>query len=250
MTSPPFGGLFHGSAGYGEQPYDPIGDTGAMPVIRMPKPPPRPLTQGEVEARLRRNIPLPPEHALLTAPEVIQQAVANVRGVRPVSPPIRTMGELKERVKWCQLAALNGGAAQTLAIGATNVASTITVTRSGWVLDWLTNAQDGFTVANSLTYGQQPQTIFGDTPLSGWNNLAANPSPIDPVKVQMPAVFNVNLTNLDPANAKFIVWTMSGIPDEAVAEAMLDPAVVAFLAARGMQIARAAQAGYGGAFPG
>lgn len=171
---------------------------------------------------------------------------------RPVAPApaaaprkrITSISELMERVTWCELASLNNGAAQTLAIGATNIASTINVSRTGWVLDWGTNNNNGDVLASSLTYGQLPNTIFGANPLSKWGPAAANPSPIDPVYVTMPATFNVLLTNTNPA-AQVITWQMSGIPNEAMHRALLDPDVVEYLAGRGLEIARQTQAGLG-----
>jgi len=158
--------------------------------------------------------------------------------------PISSIKELSERVQWCQLASLTG-APVTLAIGATLLANTLTVTRTGWVFDWSTNNNNGNVLASALTYAQQPNTIFSPTPLSNWGPAAANPSPIDPLYVTMPATLNVLLTNTNTAAAEVITWQMSGIPNEAINRAMLDPDVVAFLAGRGLEIARAAQAGYG-----
>jgi hypothetical protein len=158
--------------------------------------------------------------------------------------PINSISELKERVKWAQLASLTG-APLTVGIGATTP-TTIPVTRTGWVLDWATNTGSTGGVALNLTYGQQPNTIFNATPLECWSPLAANPTPIDPIFVTMPASFNVTIQN-PTAAAIIVTWTMSGIPAEHMSEALTDPDVAEFLGRRGMAIARAAQGG-GGSF--
>lgn len=177
----------------------------------------------------------------LPAQALVQPIMGPVAG--KARKPITNLDELKQRVGWAQLVALTTNPT-TLAIGAVNVAATLTVSRTGLVLDWLTNASNAV-LANSLTYAQQPNTIFSATPLSAWAPTAANPSPIQPVFVNQPATFNVLLSNTNPAAAEILSWTMSGIPNENFGQATLDPDVMAFLQGRGVQLAMGAQAGFG-----
>ena len=58
----------------------------------------------------------------------------------------------------------------------------------------------------------------------------------------MPATLNVSITN-PTAGALIAMFTMSGIPDEAVMTALQDVEVRRFLANRGMQLARSYQGG-------
>jgi len=174
----------------------------------------------------------------------VQRLVQPVMG--PVagrtSSPITSMAQLMERVTWAQLASLTGGPL-TVGIGATTT-TTIPVTRTGWVLDWATNSGCTGTVCSALTYAQQPYAVFNATPLECWSPLAANPTPVPPLYVTMPANLQVTITN-PTAAALIVTWTMSGIPDEHIPAAMADQDVRRFLAARGMSIAKSAQGGYG-----
>lgn len=158
--------------------------------------------------------------------------------------PITSIGDLMHRVKWAQLANLTGNPL-TIGIGATTN-TTIDVTRTGWVLDWNANQGAGEVVISNLTYAQQPNTVFSPAALGSWAPAAANPTPIDPIFVNMPAKFNVTLINTSTTAAAVVVFTMSGIPAENMPQALMDPDVAEFLAKRGMQLALAAQAGGAG----
>ena len=77
--------------------------------------------------------------------------------------------------------------------------------------------------------------------------LSANATtkpPVTPTPTTGNQTQTVGITNINAA-AQIITWQMSGIPNEAMHRALLDPDVVAFLANRGLEIARSAQAGYG-----
>jgi hypothetical protein len=154
--------------------------------------------------------------------------------------PIRDIKDLMQRVEWCQLASLTG-APVTLGPGATLV-TTLTTTRTGLVLDWSTNDTTNEVLASNLTYGQMPNTLFSPTPISLWSPLAANPSPIQPLYITMPATANVTLTNTNTGTARVVTWQWSGIPDQHMHLAAQDPDVVEFLRGRGFEIARGFQA--------
>lgn len=167
--------------------------------------------------------------------------VQPVSGPPAVSRPVSSVKQLMARTTWAQLAGLTSMPV-TLGIGAT-LATTIATTRTGWVLDWSTNNNNGEVLASNLTYAQQPNTIFSPTPLSNWGPAAANPSPIQPIYVTMPATFNVTLQNTNAGATNVITWQMSGIPAEHVMTAMMDPDIRDFLASVAPELARMAQAG-------
>ena len=171
---------------------------------------------------------------------VFQPIMGPVAGRAPNLDRITSMNDLKERVPWAQLVSLTG-APLAVGIGAT-VAATLTTSRSGLVLDWLTNDASTGVVASGLTYEQEPETIFQASPLEAWNSKAANPSPIAPIQVQSPVAWNVTLTGTGAA-ATVVTWTMSGIPTKYVRQALSNPSIAAFLADRGMALARDMQGG-------
>lgn len=171
---------------------------------------------------------------------VFQPIMGPVAGRAMNTDRIASMNDLKERVPWAQLVSLTG-APLAVGIGAT-VAATLTTSRSGLVLDWLTNDASTGVVASGLTYEQEPETIFQASPLEAWNSKAANPSPIAPIQVQSPVAWNVTLTGTGAA-ATVVTWTMSGIPTKYVRQALSNPSIAAFLADRGMALARDMQGG-------
>lgn len=273
--SPPFGGLYEGdTSGEGddddgdeqaaeiiaEQALDEAerasGDTGAL-AFQLP-------SMGNITSTLSRMLGFspPPAKVQKVAAKVqrkiavkapARQAKAAARPIRlpsrimqpimgPVAgrAPVNSLNDLKNRVQWAQLASLTG-APLTVGIGATT-ATTLPVTRTGWILDWVTNQGSQGLVIASLTYAQQPYAIFNATPMEAWAPAAANPTPIPPLYVTMPATLNVSITN-PTAAALIATFTMSGIPDEAVMTALQDAEVRRFLADRGMQLARSYQGG-------
>lgn len=171
---------------------------------------------------------------------VFQPIMGPVAGRAMNTDRIASMNDLKERVPWAQLVSLTG-APLGVGIGAV-VPATLTTSRSGLVLDWLTNDASTGVVASGLTYEQEPETIFQASPLEAWNSKAANPSPIAPIQVQSPVAWNVTLTGTGAA-ATVVTWTMSGIPTKYVRQALSNPSIASFLADRGMAIARDMQGG-------
>ena len=171
---------------------------------------------------------------------VFQPIMGPVAGRAMNLDRIGSMNELKERVPWAQLVSLTNA---PLAVGILAVVpATLTTSRSGLVLDWLTNDASTGVVASGLTYEQEPETIFQASPLEAWNSKAANPSPIAPIQVQSPVAWNVTLTGTGAA-ATVVTWTMSGIPTRYVRQALSNPSIAAFLADRGMALARDMQGG-------
>lgn len=162
----------------------------------------------------------------------IQVPATNLNPAGPARRPITNVQELMQRVDWAQLAALS----RTTVTASGSTSPTISVTRDGWVLDWLVNDSAAELLASNLTYGQEPNTIYNETPLGGWRSLAANHSPIEPVEVRQGASFNVDLFN-PTGSSIIVVWTMSGIPNRFLRKALQDPDVAEYLAARGLAVA-------------
>ncbi len=160
-----------------------------------------------------------------------------------IRKPITSTQDLMSRVTWAQLVSLTSSPL-SIAVS-TTVTTTLDVTRSGCVLDWSTNTGTSNVFASNLTYGQQPYVLFNAQPLDAWAPGAANPTPIAPLMVHMPAKFNVTLQNTSATAAQFVGWTMSGIPLEDWERAVSDPDVAEFLVQRGMALARSTQGGYG-----
>lgn len=274
--SPPFGGLYEGNTSgvdddddnddqaaeiIAEQTLDEAerdsGDTGAL-SLQIPSlgditgtlsrmlgfaPPPAKVAAVQKKVQKKIAIKAPARQAKAAARPVLRlpsRIMQPIMGPVAGRAPVNNLNELKQRVQWAQLASLT---AAPLSVGAgITTATTLPVTRTGWVLDWVTNQGSQGLVIASLTYAQQPYAIFNATPMEAWAPAAANPTPIPPLYVTMPATLNVSITN-PTAAALIATFTMSGIPDEAVMTALQDAEVRRFLADRGMQLARSYQGG-------
>lgn len=277
--SPPFGGLYDGNtSGVGDDDDDDAddgaaeviseqildqaeaggGDTGAL-SLQMPSlgnisatltrmlgfaPPPAKVQKVAAKVQKKVAIKAPARQAKAAARPVLRlpsrPLIQPIMGPVAGRNPVNSLAELKNRVEWAQLASLT---AAPLSVGAgITTATTLPVTRTGWVLDWVTSQGSSGLAIASLTYAQQPYAIFNATPMEAWAPAAANPTPIPPLYVTMPATLNVSITN-PTAGALIAMFTMSGIPDEAVMTALQDVEVRRFLANRGMGLARSFQGG-------
>jgi hypothetical protein len=146
-----------------------------------------------------------------------------------VTGKLLSMPELLDRIEVAQLA----GYAGEIEAGATT-AIELDVSRNGMVIQWSVNDDsDSIIVQTALTYCQVTNTIYRPQSLGAWGSKAAHRTPINPIHVTSPNVFNTSLFN-NTSTAIYVVWTMMGIADDMITSVMQDPDVARTLVHRKM----------------